>query len=117
MNRRSVKVLSGSLLLPLAIGLSACDRRHAPVEPASTPSAPANTASPTAEQPARPPGDISDPSKGPGAEVTEQKGTETGMVGGASGTVASGGKPGSGTSAGGGTGPAVSSTEKTEKKE
>lgn len=114
-----MKALSGSLLLPLAvaIGLSACDRRDAPIESASTPGAPPNTASPTAQYPARPPSDIGDPSKAPGIEVTEHEGTETGMVGGASGTVVSGGKPGSGTEAGGGTGPAVSSTEKTEKKE
>jgi hypothetical protein len=117
---RMMKALPVSMLLlplALAIGLSACDRRDAPVESPSTSTTPPNTASPTAANPARPPNDVSDPSKGPGVEVTEEKGTETGMVGGESGTVASGGKPGSGTAAGGGTGPAVSSSEKTEKKE
>jgi hypothetical protein len=58
---------------------------------------------------------MTDASKGPGTDVTEKGGPETGMVGGASGTVASGGKPGSGTDAGAGTGAAESSTSKEEK--
>jgi hypothetical protein len=72
-----MKALSGSLLVPvaLAIGLSACDRSDAPIEPKS--SAPQNTAAPTAQFPARPQNDVSDPGKG-GVEVTEQKGTEAG---------------------------------------
>lgn len=53
---------------------------------------------------------------GKGTDVVEQKGTETGMVGGASGPVASGGKPGSGTESGAGTGPAQSSGDKVENK-
>lgn len=82
-----MKAFTGSLLLPVAfaIGLSACDRRDAPIESEST--VPPNTAAPTAQSPA-PPTDINDPSKGPGVDEGEQKGTET-----------------------------VSSTEQTEKKE
>jgi hypothetical protein len=49
-------------------------------------------------------------------DIDKEKGTDTGMIGGASGTVASGGKPGSGTASGGGTGPAVSSGDRTEVK-
>jgi hypothetical protein len=115
------------ILLPVALAmlaLTACDRRDPSV--GSTP-APSNTAAPTSQYPA--PGssaagssaprssDMTDPSKGPGTEVTEKGGTETGMVGGASGTTASGGKPGSGTEAGAGTGAAQSSTSKEETKE
>jgi hypothetical protein len=72
-----MKPFSGSLLLPVAfaIGLSACDRRDAPIESEST--VPANTAAPTAQSPAPPPTDLSDPSKGPGVDEVEQKGTET----------------------------------------
>ena len=52
---------------------------------------------------------------GQGTDVTAKDAT-AGMVGGASGTVASGGKPGSGSSSGAGTGAAVSSDEKVETK-
>jgi len=52
---------------------------------------------------------------GRGADVTA-KGTETGMVGGASGTVGSGGTPGSGSTSGAGTGAAVSSDSKVDAK-
>jgi len=52
---------------------------------------------------------------GKGADLTA-KGTETGMVGGASGTVGSGGKPGSGSTSGAGTGAAESSDAKVDTK-
>jgi hypothetical protein len=85
---------TGSLLLlgAFAIGLSACDRRDPPIEPEST--VPPNTAAPTAQSPARPPTDISDPSKESGVDEVEQKGTEAGSPDAA-----------------------ASSTEQTEKKE
>lgn len=116
MNRRSRRLLLPMLTLGLAIGLGACDRKATRIDPSTSNQVPTNTATQSAPPAARPSEDVSDPAKGPGVEVTEQKGTETGMVGGASGTVASGGKPGSGTSAGGGTGAAESSSERIEKK-
>jgi hypothetical protein len=61
---------------------------------------------------------MTDPAKGPATAATDDKGgPETGMVGGASGTVASGGKPGIGTEAGGGTGAAQSSDSKEQAKD
>lgn len=97
----------GSVIVALALAFSplvACDREPAtPPPPASTPTPPANPTSDPAPVP------------GKGAEVTE-KGTQTGMVGGESGTVASSGKPGSGTDSGAGTGPAESSGSKVENK-
>jgi hypothetical protein len=113
-----------SILLPVALAMlafTACDRRDPQVEPAPS-SPPPNTAAPTAQNPAptsggSTSGDMTDPSKGPGAEVTEKGGTESGMAGGASGTVSSGGKPGSGTDAGAGTGAAAQSSTGKEEKE
>lgn len=52
---------------------------------------------------------------GKGTDATA-KDTQSGMVGGASGTVASGGKPGSGSTSGAGTGAAESSDGKVETK-
>jgi hypothetical protein len=102
---RVVPVLS--LLLASMLSLSGCsERKPAPVTapaPAPAPSAPA----PTSSAPPVTPGTASDVNK---------KGTETGMVGGESGTVAASGKPGTGTSEGAGTGAAVSSDTKTEDK-
>jgi hypothetical protein len=48
--------------------------------------------------------------------VVTKKGTETGMVGGESGTVAASGKPGTGTASGAGTGAAQASDDKTSNK-
>lgn len=56
------------------------------------------------------------PVPGKGTDVVQDKGTATGMPGGEAGTVASSGKPGSGTDAGAGTGPAVSSAGRIENK-
>lgn len=109
--------------LPVALVLGACsdsprpygDRTTAPAPPASerspggpTMTPPANTAAPApnAAAPVVPPTSAED--------VDAKKGSETGMAGGASGTTASGGKPGSGTEAGAGTGPAQSSGARTE---
>lgn len=124
MNRKSVSnpvrvPRMPSVLLPITLALlalTACDRRDPPVETV-TRTPPANTAAPTAQTPTPPAADMTDPAKGPGQEVTEKGGTETGMVGGASGTVASGGKPGTGTDAGAGTGAAQSSDSKEQTKD
>lgn len=102
----------------IALTLGACSDSPRPygdrkVAPGATPS---NTAAPTADSPAAPPPATGSPVIPPSTatDVEQKTGTDTGMVGGASGTVGSGGKPGSGTSSGGGTGPAESSGEKTE---
>lgn len=105
--------------LPLAV-LAACgDRTPAPgSQPPPTGAPPANTASPATSTPSTPTtpsgSSSSEPVVAPGTatDVDAKKGTETGMVGGASGDVASGGKPGSGTDAGAGTGAAVSSGDR-----
>lgn len=75
--------------------------------PAPAPaSAPANTSS-SSSAPVITPGT---------AEDVTKKGTSTGMVGGESGTVASSGKPGTGTDSGAGTGAAQGSDSKTSDK-
>lgn len=79
----------------------------APTPAPATPMPPASDVKPSTD-PA--------PVPGQGKDVTQDKGTETGMPGGEAGTVPSSGKPGTGTSSGAGTGPAVSSGEKTENK-
>jgi hypothetical protein len=102
-------------LLPCVLGvplvLLACGDRQSADRPAgpvtSTAPVPTNTA------PANP-GPVVPPSSA--TDIEKETGTATGMVGGASGTVASGGKPGSGTSSGGGTGAAVSSGGRTSNK-
>lgn len=109
----SVSALASAFLL-----LSGCsDRNPAPTKPAaSSPSAstppatspPASTATPSSSGPVIPPGT--------GTDVVAKKGTETGMVGGESGTVAASGKPGTGTASGAGTGAAQASDEKTSNK-
>ena len=124
MNRKSVsEPVNGprlqAILLPMALALfalTACDRRDPPVEPVTS-SPPPNTAAPTTQTPTPPAADMTDPAKGPAEAVTEKGGSETGMVGGASGTVASGGKPGTGTDAGAGTGPTQSSDSKEQTKD
>ncbi len=109
-----------AIVLPaaLALALVACSDNRRPYGAKTAPPGPtpANTAAPTPESPAAVPPAASSPVIPPATatDVDEKKGSETGMVGGASGTVASGGKPGSGTESGAGTGAAVSSGEKTE---
>jgi hypothetical protein len=92
--------------------LAACQERK-PAE-AQTPSA-SSGEYPTPSSAA--PTSSSDPVAvpGKGTDVTS-KDTTSGMVGGASGTVASGGKPGSGSTSGAGTGAAVSSDSKVDTK-
>ena len=105
--------VSAMLIAALSLSLSACgdrkpDTTTAPAAksvPAPTP--PASTPAPTSTAPVVPPGTGEDASK---------KGTSTGMVGGESGTVASSGKPGTGTDSGAGTGAAQSSDSKTADK-
>lgn len=90
-----------SILLPVMLAmlaLTACDRRDPPAEPVPS-SPPPNTAAPTPQGPSSAPavpgsspstsGGMTDPSKGPGTEMMEKGGTESGMVGGASGTAES----------------------------
>jgi hypothetical protein len=100
---RTLPVMSIAALAMLSV--VGCSERKPtpPPAPASAPS----TASPSSSSPPVAPGSVSDVTK---------KGTETGMVGGESGTVASSGKPGTGTSSGAGTGAAESSDSKTENK-
>lgn len=102
---RNAKVLGAAVV---AIALTACQDRERPtvVDPPPAPRATESPASGTGSPPIPP---------STGADVDE-KGTQTGMIGGASGTVGSGGKPGSGTVAGAGTGPALSSGERIENK-
>mgnify|MGYP003483654157 FL=1 len=102
--------VSAMLIAALSLSLSACGDRKADTTtapaaksvPAPTP--PASAPAPTSTAPVVPPGTGEDASK---------KGTRTGMVGGESGTVASSGKPGTGTDSGAGTGAAQSSDSKT----
>lgn len=102
--------MAALVMLSALIAAAGCsDRKPAqPVTPAATSTtAPANTAAPASNAPAVTPGTASDVTK---------KGTETGMVGGEAGTVASSGKPGSGTESGAGTGAAQASDSKTSNK-
>lgn len=108
LNRSAIAVVSGTLTL---LAVAGCQDRVRTVEPVpTTPTAPPSTPVPTTAS--------SDPVQvpGKGTDVMEEKGTQTGMIGGASGTVASGGKPGSGTVSGAGTGPALESGERIENK-
>lgn len=105
--------VSAMLIAALSLSLSACSDRKpdtttAPaVKSVPAPTPPASTPAPTSTAPVVPPGTGEDVSK---------KGTSTGMVGGESGTVASSGKPGTGTDSGAGTGAAQSSDSKTADK-
>ena len=108
--------LTLSALLSAFLLLAGCSDRTKPPAPASgssvsTPpstSPPASTSTPTSSAPVIAPGT--------GTDVVTKKGTETGMVGGESGTVAASGKPGTGTGSGAGTGAAQASEEKTTNK-
>ena len=103
-----------STLIPLGavLAVSVCvacsDKKTVTTNvPAPAPaSAPANTSS-SSSTPVIPPGT---------AEDVTKKGTSTGMIGGESGTVASSGKPGTGTDSGAGTGAAQGSDSKTTDK-
>ncbi|HYM48844.1 MAG TPA: hypothetical protein VES91_10215 [Burkholderiaceae bacterium] len=113
LNRSIVRVvLPLSVAALAALALNSCSDRKPVPAPTSSPapaSPPANTApTPTSNAPVVTPGT--------GTDVATKKGTETGMVGGESGTVASSGKPGSGTSSGAGTGAAEGSGDKTVNK-
>jgi hypothetical protein len=106
-------------LMPLAVAtiaavavLAACQDRKP--TGAQTPSA-SGGEYPTPSDASSPPSGDPIAVPGKGADVTA-KDTQSGMVGGASGTVASGGKPGSGSTSGAGTGAAVSSDSKVDTK-
>lgn len=118
MNRGAAGSAAGVTMAVLAsFVLAACGDRQTPA-PVVTP-APATTTPSTAPPPASPPPATSSAPvipPGTGTDVESKKGTETGMIGGESGTVASTGKPGTGTEAGAGTGAAKSSDETTENK-
>jgi len=96
----------------VALSLGACsDRKPSTSTPAPTttpaPTPPASTSAPASTGPVVAPGTGEDATK---------KGTSTGMIGGEAGTVASSGKPGTGTDSGAGTGAAQSSDSKTTDK-
>jgi len=101
-------ILAATLLVIASAGCS--DRRPVTTTPSVTPvpTAPASTSSSSSSGPVIPPST--------GTDVVTKKGTETGMVGGESGTVAASGKPGTGTASGAGTGAAIASDEKTTNK-
>ena len=109
------KKLSVSIAAALmALALSGCSDKKTTTTttttaPAATPAAPpaASTSVPASSGPVIAPGT--------GEDVTK-KGTSTGMIGGEAGTVASSGKPGTGTDSGAGTGAAQASDSKTTDK-
>lgn len=115
-NTQRPLIFAAALLSLAAIG---CQDRGVTAPPAGTTTSTAPAPAPATPMP--PAADVkpsTDPAPvtGAGTEVTQDKGTQTGMPGGEAGTVPSSGKPGSGTSAGAGTGPAVSSGEQTQNK-
>lgn len=88
--------------IPLALLVACGDRPSPPASaPTGAPPSSSSTSAPSPQAPVVPPNTATD--------VEAKKGTETGMVGGASGDVGSGGKPGSGKTAGQATSPPVSS--------
>jgi len=107
------------LLNPLAVAtivavtaLAACQERKPPE--AQTPAASSGEyPTPSGAAPASSSDPVAVPGKGADAAA---KDTQSGMIGGASGTVASGGKPGSGSTSGAGTGAAESSDAKVDTK-
>lgn len=103
-------IVPACIALVAAFALSSCSERKLAPPAAPAPAAtPANVVpTPTSSAPVMPPGS--------GTDVESKKGTATGIVGGEAGTVASSGKPGTGTASGAGTGAAQSSGEKTENK-
>ena len=102
-----------AVVVVAVVTLTACKDREPSVDAPPAPASsgeypnPAGASTPSSSDPVAVPGQ--------GADLTA-KGPETGMVGGASGTVGSGGKPGSGSIGGAGTGAAVSSESKVETK-
>jgi len=107
---KKLTVSVAAALVALLVG--ACsDRKTITTTPATT-TTPASTPSASTSVPAST-GPVIAP--GTGEDVTK-KGTSTGMVGGEAGTVASSGKPGTGTESGAGTGAAESSGSKTTNK-
>ncbi len=101
-------IVPACIALVAVFAFSSCGDRKPP-PPAAPAATPATVApAPTSSAPVIPPAS--------GTDVESKKGTATGMVGGEAGTVASSGKPGTGTASGAGTGAAQSSDEKTENK-
>jgi len=94
------------------VTLASCQERK-PTEAPPSPASSGEYPNPSAASPTSSSDPVAVP--GQGTDVTA-KGAETGMVGGATGTVGSGGKPGSGSTSGGGTGAAVSSENKVDTK-
>ncbi len=91
------------------VTLAACQDRNSPVAPAPASTGEYSIPAGDSATSSSPAGNV----PGKGSDVTTQ-GSETGVVGGASGTVGSGGKPGSGSAGGAGTGAAVSSDSKAD---
>lgn len=98
-------LLMMSIAASATLSVVGCSERKPTPPPAPAPAP--STAAPSSSAPPVTPGSAADVTK---------KGTETGMIGGESGTVASSGKPGTGTESGAGTGAAQSSDSKTENK-
>ena len=112
--KRNQRMMRSALLSLLAasaaaMSLGCSDRKvETSTVPAPAPTAPATSApSPSSSAPVIAPGT--------GEDVTK-KGTSTGMIGGEAGTVASSGKPGTGTDSGAGTGAAKGSGGQTTDK-
>ena len=106
-NMLRIALTSSVLFAALCLGCS--ERRTETTPPAATPpvSAPAPASTSSSSAPVIPPGT---------AEDVTKKGTSTGMIGGEAGTVASSGKPGTGTDTGAGTGAAQGSGSNTTDK-
>ena|ERR671912_2535468 len=110
-NQKVLRMTLTSSVLFAALCLGCSERKTVTTTVPPATSAPASA----------PPATTSNPSSAPviapgtGEDVTK-KGTSTGMIGGESGTVASSGKPGTGTDSGAGTGAAQGSDSKTTDK-
>lgn len=112
------------VVLPVAVAVfgavvvAGCtERRPAPApQPKVDPAPPPATTTPSTPTPAPTTGSPPVIAPSTATDVETKKGTETGMIGGESGTVSSSGKPGQGTASGAGTGPAQSSGEETVNK-
>ena len=110
-NQKVLRMTLTSSVLFAALCLGCSERKtETTVVPPAT-SAPASAPPPSTSS------SSSAPVIAPGtAEDVTKKGTSTGMIGGESGTVASSGKPGTGTDSGAGTGAAQGSDSKTTDK-